>query len=513
MNKNLRVSSYETVLPLPKEKEKALAFNGLYGSADIITAEEAGIMEESKKQAVLLRSLSDETAKRLVSRGHLVDVSPETELENVRIMSRVHWLIPYRKFLDIVVMPTYNCNFRCPYCFERQRLERGQEWLSRTMPDDILQALFRQIDELQRSGIVIRRVILYGGEPLLRSNRKQVVQILDACRKRHIHLACVTNGYDLDAFLDFIPKEETDFLQITVDGPAPVHDSRRFPPGGRGSFEKIMENIGAALKQDIPVNIRTNVNRKNLKDAPALMEEYRKRGFDRYPHFNYYFKATLGCFEDDSEDAVSDEEVFHEILRQGLSREEAVRVCRVHSAVALFAAGAFSEDAYPVMKPSFCGAHSDMLVVDPGGDLYACWDVVADETQTVGFLDPGSGRFLYNFAYPKWRTRTVDNMPDCAGCPLLMQCGGGCAIESEGSYGDRFRGFCGSIREAFSDVMPYACEAQYEKTGKLSLSHSFYDLFGTVTEEERKILLKSTDSGEVWRLMKAHMNRAEKIFS
>ena len=26
-------------------------------------------------------------------------------------------------------MPTYNCNFRCDYCYERKRLEKGGEWL------------------------------------------------------------------------------------------------------------------------------------------------------------------------------------------------------------------------------------------------------------------------------------------------------------------------------------------------------------------------------------------------
>ena len=509
----MKVSKYETIFFLPDDESLAMAFNGLYGAIDIITAEEGRMLEASRNQAASLASLQGETAERLISRGHLIPCGEDREKENARIISRLHWLIPYRKFVDIVVMPTYNCNFRCEYCFERARLERGQEWLAHRMSEGTLNALFIQIDAMRQRGIVTRRVILYGGEPLLLSSRPLVAEIIRRCEERGIHLVAVTNGYDLDHFIDILPPSLTDFLQITVDGPAPVHDSRRFLAGGRGSFERIMANIRLALDAGIPISARTNVNRANLTDAFQLIDEYRRRGFVGNKRFSFYYKATLGCFEDDPGNIITDEEIYQALRESGLRAREAIGLCRVHRGMAEFAGNAFQKKAYPRLKPSFCGAHSDMLVVDPDGVLYACWDMVSMEEQAVGFLDAESGRFMYNFNLPKWRTRTVDNMETCRDCPLMMVCGGGCAVESEGAHGDSFHGFCGSVKEAFAEVVPLLCGEQFAKTGEKELSLSFYDLFKSITEEERKTLMTSTDSDALWALIRSRMTSSEKIFT
>jgi len=513
MNGEWRLSTYDTILPLVNDPTRAVAVNGLYGAVDIITAEESRLLEQSGGQAALPSSLREETATRLSLRGHLVRESPAWELENARILSRVHWLIPYRKFVDLVVMPTYNCNFRCEYCFERNRLDRGPEWLNRSMSPQMVDALFDAVAGLQKRGGVVRRVILYGGEPLLRANQALVADLLRRCGEMGIHIAAVTNGYDLDHFLDVFPQEVTDFLQITVDGPAPVHDSRRYLAGGQGTFARIMDNIGKALDHHLHINVRTNVNRANLRDGLSLMDEYRRRGFIGNPYFSFYFKATLGCYEEDPANAITDEDVFQALLGAGVDRKEAIRLSRVHSFMAQFASSALDRTQYPLLKPSFCGAHSDMLVVDPDGTLYACWDMVSMEEHAVGFLDPESKRFLYNFNFAKWRNRTAEQLPDCAQCPLMMVCGGGCAVEAEALHGDRNRGYCGSMKEAFREVIPQLCEERFASTGDLALSNSFYDLFRALTPEERHFLLTSSDSEQVWHLIRRHLTAADKIFA
>ena len=513
MKNHLRVSLYETILPLPGDPTLAAAVNGLYGAVDLITAEESRILEMSVKEAASLSSLPEDTAERLLSRGHLVTEGEAEERENSKILSRLHWLVPYRKFVDIVIMPTYNCNFRCEYCFERARLDRGAEWLAHRMSPETVEALFHQLADLQRRGIVVRKAILYGGEPLLRSNRDLVAELIRRGREMGIHWAAVTNGYDLDHFLDLFSPEWIDFLQITVDGPAPVHDSRRFLAGGQGTFERIMANIRLALDKEIPIQVRTNVNRANLREAIGLREEYRSRGFLNHPYFHFYYKATLGCFEDDPANAITDEEIYQALRDSGVEEKEAISLCRVHLAMSQWAATAFSGKTYPQLRPAFCGAHSDMLVVDPDGTLYACWDMVSMEEHAIGFLDQDRGRFLYNFNLPKWRNRTVDNMADCRDCPVQMLCGGGCAVEAEGEHGDRNRGYCGSMKEAFRDVIPLCCEEQYRKTGEKSLSLSFYDLIQGLTEEERGLLLSGSDSEKAWEIAKKYLTGADKIFA
>jgi uncharacterized protein len=509
---DLRVSDYEMILPFSTDTANALAVNGLYGAYDVITSAEAAVLSAAQGDPSALLGLSAQTRDRLAARGHLVQFSSHAERENVRIISRMYWLLPYQSMLDLVILPTYNCNFRCEYCFERKRLERGGAWLSRVMTQEMADAIFRQVEEYHAKGIKLRHCILYGGEPLLQVNREIVAYICERCKALDMPLICVTNGYELDRFIDLISEHHFDFLQVTVDGVGPTHDERRYLAGGQGSYERIMENIELALKRDITIHLRINVNRENLQSAMELPAEFRRRGFTDHPHFAYYFKATTACFEENPANAISDEALFEELFAIGECSESDVSVSRVYQDMAVRVMRALKKDSYPALSPAHCGAESNMLVVDPDGTLYACWDVVAMEEYAVGFTDVESGRFLLNFDFPKWRTRTVDAMEDCVACPLLMNCGGGCAIESQNTYGDKTRGFCGSVKEAYRRVAPTICQRSYEEQGQRELSLSLFDLFAALDEQERQILLTTTSQKEAQRILKEKLTKSSRFF-
>jgi uncharacterized protein len=507
-----RVSDYAMIFSFPADTAHALIVNGLYGAYDVITSGEAAALKAAQTDASALSLLDSETRKRLATRGHLVSFSSQEERENVRIISRMYWLIPYQSMLDIVILPTYNCNFRCEYCFERKRLERGDAWLSRVMTEETADAVFRQLTAYREKGVKLHHCMLYGGEPLLSANKEIVSSICRRCKELDLPLICVTNGYELEKFIDLIRAHRFDFLQITVDGIGSVHDERRHLAGGRGSYARIMENIRMALENDIPINLRINVNRENMESAMALPEEFRRLGFTEHPHFAYYFKATTACFEEDPENAITDEELFEALFAAGECTETDVRHSRVYSDMASRVARALKRDAYPALSPAHCGAESDMLVADPDGVLYTCWDVVSMEEYAVGFTDTESGRFLFNFDFPKWRTRTVDLMEDCVACPLLMNCGGGCAIESQNTYGDKNRGFCGSVKEAYGRVAPVICQRDYETHGRQELSLSLFDLFSALSAQERETLLTTTSQTEAYAILSDKLTRSSRFF-
>ena len=505
MKEKLHLSCYSMILPL-KEKSDWLLCNGVYGAYDVIPGEEAGILREHPE------NLTESRSAELAARGHLTAKSPEEEQTDARLLSRCWWLVPYRSLIDLVLMPTYNCNFRCEYCFERQRLEKGQAWLSRRMTEETWEAIVKQMDAFRAQRRHIRNVFLYGGEPLLSANRSIVEKMVQACRERSIRIICVSNGYELDRFLDLLADAPMDFIQITVDGPAEVHDARRFLAGGGGSFERIMENVRKALDRGLTIQMRTNVNRQNLASALELPAEYARRGFLDHPLFRWHLKATIGCFEDDPANAISEMEILQAFLDRGWSEEQALPHCAAFSAQAHRIQSAFSEESYPHLYPAACGAESDMLVADPDGVLYTCWDVVSMEEYAVGTLDRETGRFLYQPSFAKWRNRTADRMPECRECPIMMICGGGCAIEAEKAAGSLDSGFCGSAREVFEKTAPIICGAYYRQTGKRELSASWYDLLGNLTGEERKILSETMSQREGMEILKAHMNRREAIF-
>lgn len=502
-----KLSTYSILFPMEDEGHHWILRNGLYGAVDIVTEEEASLIRDG-----LTDRIGPETAARLRSRGHLVR-EEEDETENAAIISRVHWLIPYTKFVDIVVLPTYNCNFRCSYCFERCRLEKGQEWLSHKMTDATADAIIGQLEAMRKRRISIRSLILFGGEPLLPSNEDNVRKWIDYSVRIGAPYSVVSNGYELDHFLGLFREHPPKHIQITVDGPAEIHDSRRFLAGGKGSFDRIMENIGKAVAQGITINVRTNVNRSNLQSAMTLPGEYERLGLTADPRFSWYFKATTGCYEEDPSNAITEEELFNAMMRSGLTRDETVAHCRYYSAAASQLTQTLRGQSYPPLRPAFCGACSDMITVDPDGILYTCWDTVSLEEYSVGFLDTNRNKFIYNFDFPKWRNRTADKIEKCRSCPYIMLCGGGCAMEAIQLNGSLLSENCGDTPAIQQEVVPAICRESFLKNGELSPGFSWYDLFVNLTAEDRETLMTCTDSGKVWSLVRKQMPESDKIFS
>jgi len=60
-------------------------------------------------------------------------------------------------------------------------------------------------------------------------------------------------------------------VQVTLDGTAPVHNSRRFLKGGGGTFNKIVKGIDACLKDNIDVNLRMVIDKENIDNLSDLL--------------------------------------------------------------------------------------------------------------------------------------------------------------------------------------------------------------------------------------------------
>lgn len=125
----MQVSTYEIAFPFSDDKH--VLMNGLYGAIDIVPSEDAELLTQAKNDPSLLERFSPSKLEMLIDRGHVVNDS-EQEAQDLRIISRLYTLLMGRRGVRIVLIPTYDCNLRCVYCFERHRLSRGQEWLERT---------------------------------------------------------------------------------------------------------------------------------------------------------------------------------------------------------------------------------------------------------------------------------------------------------------------------------------------------------------------------------------------
>ena len=454
---------------MPLDESLYLLANGLYCAFDVVDREEGEALEAGR-----FDSIGDEERKRLLARGHLTE-SPETEIEDLKLMAGHYRKYQAESELSILILPTYDCNFRCPYCFERHRLARGEEWLCKTMSKEMVDAIFNAVEKEKQRGVKARSCQLYGGEPFLEKNRELVRYIVQKASDAGMTLSAVTNGYSLDRFSDLLDEYPFKSLQITLDGVKEDNDRRRVYTGG-GSFEKILENTTLAVSKGIKTNIRINTGPSNLERVHLLKKVFEDRGLMDSPQFSYYFAPTKGEANGDTNSELSCRDIVETLIRNGFDKKEAMEHVSHYGTYMSSIRNLIDKQEY--FKPSdcHCGAEKMMYLIDPEGAIYTCWDFVATEDMRVGRVDMEKEKFVFNFSLLQWNFRNVLKMPKCMKCPYVFICAGGCAACAYKETGNVSDPYCGEIEELFRDSATEVCREMYYDKKERELTKSLKEL-------------------------------------
>ena len=107
------------------------------------------------------------------------------------------------------------------------------------------------------------------------------------------------------------------------------------------------------------------------------------------------------------------------------------------------------EELLPQFKPSFCGAHDQMYIFDPFGDVYACWEKTGEPNiRMASIKEDGTPEFRFP-VQKQWRSRSVASNPVCRKCRYALHCGGGCAILALGQRGKFHANYCDGYASRF----------------------------------------------------------------
>ncbi len=157
----------------------------------------------------------------------------------------------------LVLTLTDRCNLRCGYCMHGADLDwvrsHGQQNMSLEMA---LKATDFFLERCTTSEIPA--VSFYGGESLLQIEVIEAVvkKVRNHPKGKKAHLIIDTNGVLLgDQVIDLI-VDNTMHLQVSLDGPQPIHDRQRSDAGGQGTFHRIMAAIDELLKRDLSAHKR-----------------------------------------------------------------------------------------------------------------------------------------------------------------------------------------------------------------------------------------------------------------
>ncbi len=474
----LRTSSYTIYVDVPGADDQTLLVHGYSGAYDRVSRQVAEYLlsleavalsaplhgewqsEPALRRGQTAAAPGDRTLEALQKRGYLTALSVEEE-EGMfaRMIKKMHQRA-MQSGVGYIFMPTYQCNLRCPYCFQdHMRTDPAYAHLLTTMQPELLDRIFRAMPVIEAEhGVetgegLKRRLGFYGGEPFLAVNRPLIEDIM----RRATDLAltefwAVSNATELYAYTDLLGPDGISSIQITLDGPPDEHDKRRIRADGSGSFEAIAQNIDLCLEREVSISVRMNLDRINIFEVPRLADYIVERGWNSYRSFSVYTAPIRAANDKTPFKTTFDTWQLDQAIDELREQHASMRVIgRPDDGMQARARGIFEHgsDALTTYKSGFCGAHSGMYIFDALGDIYACWERTGDARVRVGRVTEEGGVEMNAPLQKMWRSRTPASNPTCRKCRYAFQCGGGCAVLAEGKNGKFFSNFCDGFAERF----------------------------------------------------------------
>jgi uncharacterized protein len=300
--------------------------------------------------------------------------------------------------LQLILLPTEQCNFRCTYCYEDFAIGR--------MRPDIVCGVKKLID--RRAGELAHlQVSWFGGEPMLaRSIIEDVASHAIRAQERNSALCyesdMTTNGYRLDgAAAEHLAQLGIRAYEVSLDGPALYHDQTRVRADGRGSFDQIWRNLLSIRESPAEVRIllRIHLTPANLPVMPEFVTVVRDT-FLNDPRFTVFLKRVvrMGGPNDPSMDVIdpTDERIatLETLLPEG-------------------------GDAKRVFEPEeVCyAARANSLLVRTDGRLGKCTVALSDPANTIGQLLPDGLLRVDNPRLRPWLQGWELRDSDLTSCP------------------------------------------------------------------------------------------------
>lgn len=348
----------------------------------------------------------------------------------------------------VTLLPTYSCNFRCPYCFENKNFTREQKCdekhvMSSKMVDDIFKMIENHDHFKQKT------IHLFGGEPLKRDNKDIVSYIVKEGSKHGVSFIATTNGYDLEFFSDVLSQQGINTIQITLDGSGELHNRTRHLHNGMPTFEKIVKNIDTYVKKGISIIVRTNISSTNLDEVKKLISFYKEKGWLRYKNFAYYFSPICKDNVDEYVDNLDHIKLL-EYMEEAKITDD-VPLCHVagYRNIYLRLKSLIENKRMVLFGSEMCSACNNGIMVDPDGMVYTCDEMLGTEYVCGQIVD---GKLNTNKSFDKWNDRYVSNM-ECCKCAYALFCGGGCPVELFRNNQDIYTLNCGKYKLFYNECL------------------------------------------------------------
>ena len=169
-------------------------------------------------------------------------------------------LLDYPGILSAIIW-TAGCNFRCPFCYNKQLVLEKTEIISE---ETILSLLEKRRD-------VLEGLSISGGEPLL---QEDIVDFTEKVKKLNYLIKIDTNGAFPERLKELIDKKLVDYVSMDVKAPKEKYDQL---VGVKTDISKIEQSIDLIKNEAPDYEFKTTVvpdmlNKKDIVEIAKWLE-------------------------------------------------------------------------------------------------------------------------------------------------------------------------------------------------------------------------------------------------
>ncbi|MGE5341905.1 MAG: radical SAM protein [Candidatus Omnitrophota bacterium] len=385
-----------------------LGYNGISGGLYVFTPtqyEEVNkILENPDRQG------SPEIVKEKLVKGRFLITDDLNEIQLLKLRNNTARYSTTG--LGLVITPTLNCNFNCPYCY----VDRGKINMDRPTIDKVKIFFEKKLETVRKI-----EVCWTGGEPLLTVGTVEELNsfFVEKSRDRNIPYfsSLISNGYLLTPeIVGRLKNCGIKLMQITLDGHDSYHDRYRSTITGEKTYWKILKNVADASNNNLKIILRSNIEKENYESIYTLIDDLANSGMN--PDNVLYAPCMV-----------------KEVRTKGgvyrgtcLTRNE---FSEIEPKIMLYALerGIKINKEMLAANYLFCGANSlSFFVIDAHANVLKCWcNLGRGDGNKIGTIN-NSGEIQYsNFNnLIRWMSWDPFEIKECLECRVLPICLGGC---------------------------------------------------------------------------------------
>lgn len=290
------------------------------------------------------------------------------------------------------------CNLRCKYCYAK-----GGNYGTDSMLMNEKTAI-KVVDFLktEKKFENIEYITFFGGEPLL--NCDIIEYICENTKDMNVKYLLQTNGTIVNSNIIRILKKYHIILTVSLDGPQYINDFNRIDMGGKGTYEKIVNNINVMRENDINVRaIEATLSREFIgKYSKKEIADY-IYGITGAKLIKVEYDMSVQAKECDEELLVEIEHFFEQCVNgKYIVDNDAYRILKI------FLSRQYSD--------YICPAGNSVITIDVQGNVFPCQFFVGLAQQKIDGVN--NKKIMFNNMASIQKSRREE----CRNCSARRTC-------------------------------------------------------------------------------------------